>query len=123
MSTNLVNGLSVVLLLSRDTQRTAAFYREVLELPLREEQHDGKHKHFACQLGSIYFTVQSSADLAAPMPGHGYDFLQLCFTVADLEAFCDKLHQLNVKPLHAPRKFEHTTYTTLLDPDGRHVRV
>jgi hypothetical protein len=25
--------------------------------------------------------------------------------------------------LHPPRQFERTTFTTLLDPDGRHVRV
>jgi catechol 2,3-dioxygenase-like lactoylglutathione lyase family enzyme len=121
--TKLVEGLAVVLLLARDTERTSAFYRDVLELPLREEVHDGKHKHYACQLGGLYFTIQSAVDLAAPAPGRGYDFLQLCFTVADLDAFVRRLEELKVSPLHGPRPFEHTTYTTLLDPDGRHVRV
>ena len=118
-----VEGLSVVLLLARDTERTGAFYRDVLGLPLREEEHGGRHKHYACQLGSVYFTVQAAADLAAPEPGRGYDFLQLCFTVKDLDAFLRHLSSLNVTPLHPPRPFEHTTFTTLLDPDGRHVRV
>ena len=36
--------------------------------------------------------------------------------VAGLEAH-------GITPLHPPRPFEHTRFTTLLDPDGRHVRV
>jgi catechol 2,3-dioxygenase-like lactoylglutathione lyase family enzyme len=123
MTTSRVEGLAVVLLLARDTGRTSAFYRDVLGLPLQAEEHDGRHTHYACQLGSVYFTIQSAADLAAPEPGRGYDFLQLCFTVADLDAFLRRLQELKVSPLHPPQPFEHTSYTTLLDPDGRHVRV
>jgi catechol 2,3-dioxygenase-like lactoylglutathione lyase family enzyme len=123
MTANAVEGLSVVLLLTRDTGQTAAFYRDVLGLPLRGEEHDGRHRHYACQVGTVYFTIQLAADLAAPDPGRGYDFLQLCFTVADLGAFLRRLQDLKVTPLHPPRPFEHTTYTTLMDPDGRHVRV
>jgi catechol 2,3-dioxygenase-like lactoylglutathione lyase family enzyme len=123
MAASLVDGLSVVLLLARDAGRTSAFYRDVLGLPLRDEEHGGRHTHSACRLGSIYFTIQLAADLAAPAPGRGYDFLQLCFTVPDLDAFLRRLHELNVTPLYAPQRFEHTTYTTLLDLDRRHVRV
>ena len=123
MAAGLVEGLSVVLLLARDTDRTAAFYRDVLGLPLQEEEHGGRHRHYACQLGTVYFTIQLAADLAAPEQGRGYDFLQLCFTVTDLDAFMRRLQDLKVTPLHPPQRFEHTSYTTLLDPDGRHVRI
>jgi len=118
-----VDGLSVVLLLSRDTEATGAFYRDVLGLPLHEEEHGGRHKHYACRLGSVYFTIQAAADLSAPEPGRGYDFLQLCFTVADLDAFLGHLDALKVTPQHPPLAFEQTSFITLLDPDGRHVRV
>jgi hypothetical protein len=40
-----------------------------------------------------------------------------------VDAFLRHLAELKVTPLHPPRHFEHTTYITLLDPDGRHVRV
>jgi catechol 2,3-dioxygenase-like lactoylglutathione lyase family enzyme len=123
MITSSVEGLSVVLLLSRDTERTAAFYRDVLGLPLTAEEHGGRHKHYACRLGSVYFTIQLAADIGAPEPGRGYDFLQLCFTTADLDAFLRRLDGLKITPLHPPQPFEHTTFITLLDPDGRHVRV
>jgi len=121
--TGQVEGLSVVLLLSRDVAQVGAFYRDVLGLPLQEEQHDGRHTHYACRLGSVYFTIQPAADLGAPDPDRRYDFLQLCFTVADLDAFLRHLRDRNVTALHDPRRFEHTTFVTLLDPEGRHVRV
>lgn len=123
MPADLVQGLSVVLLLARDTGRTGSFYRDVLGLPLVEEEHGGRHKHYACNLGSVYFTIQLADDLVSQAPEKGYDFLQLCFTVTDLEAFSRRLKEMQITPLHPPRQFEHTTFTTLLDPDGRHVRV
>lgn len=115
-------GLGVVLLLASDADRTAQFYREVLNLPLRAERHDGRHTHYACPLGSVYFTIQPRVDLQEP-PATGYDSLQLCFTVPAMEAFVNHLAQLRITPLHAPRPFEQTIFLTLADPDGRHVRV
>ncbi len=123
MASNAVEGLSVLLLLAKDTARTSAFYRDVLGLTLQSETHDGRPTHYACRLGSLYFTIQSAAAMAGQEPGKSYDFLQMCFTVPDLEAFLRRLPEHNVQPLHPPQPFEHTTYTTLLDPDGRHVRV
>jgi catechol 2,3-dioxygenase-like lactoylglutathione lyase family enzyme len=118
-----VEGLSVVLLLSRDVAHVEKFYREILGLPLKEEEHGGRHKHYACRLGSIYFTIQPAADLGAPEPDRRFDFLQLCFTVGDIDAFARHLQERTVIALHPPLRFEGTTYITLLDPEGRHVRV
>jgi catechol 2,3-dioxygenase-like lactoylglutathione lyase family enzyme len=123
MSTHAVEALSVVLLLARDTERTAAFYGDVLGLPVLPEEHDGRARHFACQTGSIYFTIQPAADFDGRQPGASYDFLQLCFTVSDLDGFLRRLGEHRVVALHEPRAFEHTRFVTLLDPDGRHVRV
>jgi predicted enzyme related to lactoylglutathione lyase len=115
--------LSVVLLLARDADTTAAFYRDLLGVPLAGEEHDGRHRHYAARLGPLYFTVQPAADLSAPPPPQGYDSLQLGFTVEDLDAFLARAAGQGVTPLHPPRPFEYTRYVTLLDPDGRHVRV
>lgn len=123
MAANLVQALSVVLLLARDTRQTADFYINVLGIPLKPEEHDGRHLHFACPFGPLYITVQPAEDMQAPDVEQKYDFLQLCFTVADLDAFMAHLDELQVQPLHPPMPFEHTTFVTLLDPEGRHVRV
>jgi len=123
MAQSKVDGLAVVLLLSDDPDRTAAFYRDVLGLDLVAEQHDGRHTHYACTTGAIYFTIQYAGDLAGRPPAHGPDSLQLCFTVPALDAFLQGLARHSLTPLHPPRRFEHTTYVTLRDPDARTVRV
>lgn len=117
-----IEGLAVVLLLAPDADRTAAFYRDVLGIPLQAERHDGRHTHYAAAMGSVYFTIQPRTDLGEP-PATGYDSLQLCFTTPRMEEFHARLARLKVAPLHPPRAFEHTVFTTLVDPDGRHVRV
>jgi hypothetical protein len=100
-----------------------AVYRDVLGLDLQAEEHDGRHRHYACRLGSVYFTIQLGSDLGDVHPGRGLDSLQLCFTVADMDAFLRRLESLSIRPEHPPRPFEHTTFVTLTDPDRRHVRV
>ena len=67
--------------------------------------------------------MQPDEDFSTPVPDGGYDFLQLCFSVPDLSAFLAKAKQQGVAPLALPQPFEHTTYVTLMDPDGRHVRI
>lgn len=121
-SSSASSSLSVVLLLSSDADRTAVFYRDVVGLKLVGEKHDGRHTHYACRLGSVYFTIQPRTDLGEP-PSSGYDSLQLCFTTADMEAFLAGLAVQEITPLHPPRPFEHTVFTTLQDPEGRHVRI
>jgi catechol 2,3-dioxygenase-like lactoylglutathione lyase family enzyme len=123
MSPNGVGGLAVVLLLTEDTARAAAFYRDVLGLPLEEERHGGRQTHFACRLGGLYFTIQYAGDIGAAQPDARHDSLQLCFTVTDMAHFLIHLEARQVLPLHPPRPFEHTVFTALRDPDGRAVRV
>ena len=123
MAANRADHLAVVLLLSSDPGRTAAFYRDLIGLDLQAEEHDGRHMHYAAATGTVYFTIQFSGDFPGPPPATGRDSLQLCFAVPDLTAFLEHLHNHGVEPLHPPRAFEHTTFITLRDPDGRTLRV
>ncbi len=129
MSASMAESLAVILVLTEDTGRLAAFYRDVLGLDLVEEAHDGRHPHYACRLGSVYFTIQHDGDLGDREPdstakaaGVG-NSLQLCFSVQDMDAFLRHLRDRHVEPLHPVRPFERTAFTTLCDPDGRLVRV
>ena len=101
-----------------------------LGLRLEGQQHDDSHQHYACRLGSVYFTIQCLGDFAGKEPGFGgggsgkaSDSVQLCFSVPNMGEFLQHLRSLKVERLHAPIPFEHTTFTTLRDPDGRAVRV
>jgi len=129
MSANAIETLAVVLVVTEDTAKVAAFYRDILGLDLEEEEHDGSHLHYACRLGSVYFTIQCNSDYFGKEPGFpprasmDSNTLQLCFTVPDMNAFLRHLQDRQVLPLHPVRPFEHTTFTTLQDPDGRFVRI
>lgn len=115
--------LSVVLLLSTDPDRTAAFYRDIVGLALEAEEHDGRHRHYACASGPIYFTIQYAGDFTAAQPDALHDSLQLCFSVPDRDAFLQKAKRHGVEPLHGTRPFEHITFVTVRDPDQRTVRI
>ncbi len=82
-----VTGMPVVLLIAGDTEKTAAFYRDILGIPLKGEQHDGRHRHYAARFGGSYLTIQPREDMHAPPSEHGYDYLQPCFSVPDLDPF------------------------------------
>jgi catechol 2,3-dioxygenase-like lactoylglutathione lyase family enzyme len=129
MSANIVDALAVVLVLTEDTERLAAFYRDILGLRLHAEEHDGNHRHYACRLGSIYFTIQYNNDFLGKQAGipttasREGNTVQLCFTVPDMDAFFVHLNERQVQPLHPARPFENTVFTTLQDPDGRFVRI
>lgn len=130
MAQHRVNSLAVILLLTDDTATTARFYRDVLGLALDSQEHDGRHEHYACRTGSVYFTIQCLGDLSGKEPGFSgtdpvgtSDSLQVCFTVPSMEEFLRHLEAVNVTPLHSPIPFEHTVFTTLRDPDGRAVRI
>lgn len=118
-----MNVLSVLLLLSTDPDRAAAFYRDVIGLDLQAEEHGGRQRHYAGVAGGLYFTIQFSGDIPGPRPDALHDSLQLCFSVPDLDAFLVKLKSHGIEPLHPPRPFEHTTFVSLRDPDHRLVRV
>jgi catechol-2,3-dioxygenase len=49
--------LSAVLLASRQPDRLAVFYRDVLGLPLHEEQHGSGSVHWGCELGDVHFAI------------------------------------------------------------------
>jgi catechol 2,3-dioxygenase-like lactoylglutathione lyase family enzyme len=115
--------LSVVLLLSSDPDRTAGFYRDIIGIDLKAEEHGGRHRHYGGTTGGLYFTVQHAGDIPGPKPDPLHDSLQLCFSVPDLGAFVKNLEKHGVQPLHPPRAFEHTTFVTLHDPDFRTLRV
>ena len=53
----LVNGVSAVLLVSPNAADQAAFYRDVLLMPLAEELHEGVPLHYACDLGDVHFAI------------------------------------------------------------------
>jgi len=110
-----VEFLSAVLLVSRNHDRLAAFYREVIGVPLEDEQHGESLKHYGCELGDLHFAIHPAGE------SYGVGSVKLAFEVFDMDAHVKKLAAHGVKVLYPPRQMGPMTSTAIRDPDGNLV--
>jgi hypothetical protein len=111
-----IDGLSVVPLLSREVAQGGAFYSPALGLPLQEEQHDGRHRQYACRLGTVYFTIQPAANLGGAGPGPPLRLLAAVLHGRRPRRLPAALARSQRHWLHAPQRFEHTTFVNAAQP-------
>lgn len=111
--------LSAVLLVSRDPERLAKFYRDVLGIPLVEEEHDDTAKHFGCELGDLHFAVHPIENFGSKEPGVGS--VKLAFEIFDMDGFINHLKEHGVAPLYSPKPLGRSRITALRDPDGNEI--
>ena len=116
----MIEFLSAVLLVSRDPERLAQFYREVLGMPLQEESHGDSAPHYGCELGDVHFAIHPvenfEGDLVQPQ-----NAVRLAFTVFDMSAFIERLRESGIKPLYEPSDAGFAVITALRDPDGNYI--
>lgn len=121
-----IEFLSAVHLVSSDAETLAAFYRDVLGVPLVEQQ-DGDVRHWECALGDLHFAVLSDAAASlegadAPSPRAG-GAIRLGFAVFDIDAVCEKLEQHGLELLYSPKDLGWCKMTAIVDPDGNYVEL
>ncbi len=113
------SGLGGVLFSSKDPDRLAKFYKEVIGLPLELNSHGGFQSHWECDMGGIHFAV---------LPPWGEEgqlrpstAIIPSFVVADIQAFIDH-HKLQA--LHPIIKLDEGRFVvTISDVDGNAVRL
>jgi predicted enzyme related to lactoylglutathione lyase len=113
------NFISAVLLTSRDADRLAAFYREVLNVPLEDEQHGETAKHYGCEMGDLHFAIHPIENFDNEEPGTGA--IKLAFEVFDIASFVEHLKSKGVEVLYPPKVMGPMLITAVKDPDGNHV--
>jgi RimJ/RimL family protein N-acetyltransferase len=116
-----IDGFSGILLVSENPGRLAAFYRDVLEIPIEEEQHDETLPHWGCSLGDVHFAIHPIEDF--PDRKSGVGAVKLAFTVFDVRALARSLQRKGVSLLYPPRDEGFFIGTALLDPDGNFVEL
>jgi catechol 2,3-dioxygenase-like lactoylglutathione lyase family enzyme len=57
----LIDRVAAILLISPDARTLADFYRNVLDLPLKDEEHPGIPLHYGCDVGGVHLAIHSSA--------------------------------------------------------------
>jgi catechol 2,3-dioxygenase-like lactoylglutathione lyase family enzyme len=114
-----IEFLSAVLLVSDNPKRLADFYRDVVGVPLREEQHGDALPHWGCTLGDIHFAIHPVETFPDRQSGTGS--VKLAFTVFDIQALARRLEGSGVPLLYPPRDTRFFWSTAVRDPDGNLV--
>jgi catechol 2,3-dioxygenase-like lactoylglutathione lyase family enzyme len=111
----MIREFKSVVLTTRNLDRTAAFYRDVLQIPLEEERHRGTLRHWACQVGAMHFAIHDEVGFWLPDSP-----TTPSFTVESLEPITGALAKHEIA-IAAQTKIGPMSFLAVRDPDGRHV--
>jgi catechol 2,3-dioxygenase-like lactoylglutathione lyase family enzyme len=119
-----VNFLNAVLIVSEQPERLRDWYRDVLGLPLEDEQHEGGAGvlHYGCNLRGVHFAIHPTETYAfAPETGTGA--VRLAFNVSDIDAFESSLEGKELDWVFRSVDLGWSRMAALRDPDGNFVEV
>jgi predicted enzyme related to lactoylglutathione lyase len=111
-----IEFLSAVLVASTNPERLAAFYRDVIGIPLREEQHGASRRHWGCDLGEVHFAIHPVETF--PDRRSGVGSVKLAFTTFDVKALARRLVASGTPLVYPPRDTGFFWTTAIRDPDG-----
>lgn len=89
MAFNGTRFFSAVLITSRNAERLATFYKEIVGIPLESEQHGNTAKHYGCEMGDLHFAIHPVENFGNEEPGVGS--IKLAFEIFDMSGFIANL--------------------------------
>ena len=113
------NFISAVLLVSKNANRLADFYRDVLKVPLEDEDHGGLAKHYGCEMGDLHFAIHPPENFDNVEPGVGST--RIAFEVFNMAEFQKHIEAQGVELLYPPKQAGPMLITAIQDPDGNVV--
>jgi catechol 2,3-dioxygenase-like lactoylglutathione lyase family enzyme len=117
-----VRFLSGVIVVSGQPERLAAFYRDVLGLPLAEERHDDTALHWACELGDVHFAIHPVEDYPEEPVISGA--VKIAFMIFNMAAVVQWLEKCSVPIVYPPVEFGTESHIMAIrDPDGNLVEL
>jgi len=118
-----IGFISGVILVSRQPERMARFYRDVLGIPLAEERHGETQPHWGCELGDVHFAIHPAEDYPDD-PASGPGPVKVAFMVFDLAGMVTWLKRCGVALCYPPESLgAESQITSVRDPDGNLVEL
>jgi catechol 2,3-dioxygenase-like lactoylglutathione lyase family enzyme len=114
-----IEFLSATLLISKNAKQLAAFYRDVLGVPLEDEKHGDSELHYGCELGDLHFAIHPIENFQGA--GYGSGSVKLAFTVFDMNEFVERMKFHGVRLEYEPKNVGFAVMTALRDPDDNYV--
>ncbi len=116
-------SISGDILVSRQPDRMAGFYRDVLGRHLHDERHGDSQPHWACEPGDVHFAIHPAEDYPED-PATGPGPVKLAFMVFDLPAMVTWLEECGTAPCFPPTELgAQSQITAVRDPDGNLVEL
>ena len=109
----LVSRIDNVHIYVRDMQRSRAFYRDVLGLPLAGDEH-----WMQADLDGIRFALHAAPEGVAPEPGTAF----INFEVDDADSAAEQVRAAGHEPTEVMRE-EYGTSFEVVDPDGYRIHL
>jgi predicted enzyme related to lactoylglutathione lyase len=108
-------AIAACLLFSEEPDALAAFYIDKLGVPLKRMVMPDVPQHWACEIGSVYFSIWPPATNDALPPGGRS---AVAFYVRNLQIVFEKLAAEGVDVIFAPKKTPMGIIARLKDPQG-----
>jgi predicted enzyme related to lactoylglutathione lyase len=106
---------SAILIYSKNVERSAKFYRDVVGIPLEEEQHGNSALHYGCELGDIHFAIHGAKNDV------GVGSINLAFEVFDIEKHIADMKANGAKLTAEIQDRGFMKIATVQDPDGNTI--
>ena len=116
-----VRFISGVILVSRQAERVAGFYRDVLGLPLAEERHGDTQPHWGCELGDIHFAIHPESNFPGSPVGNAS--VKLAFTVFDLDSVLSRFEDHGVELAYPVKNEGFGRMVAIRDPEGNFIEL
>jgi len=117
----LIDGVTAILLISPDPAALAEFYRNVLDLPLGDEDHPGIPLHYGCDLGGVHLAIHSNEEFPG-LPTRSGQGPAIVLGTSDVKIVFERLSALGVQTV-GPSDHGFGLVMSFRDPDGNFIEI
>jgi len=106
--------------MSEEPTRLAAFYRDVLNIPLAYDHVDGEVHHHECDFGNVHFAIHPAR---GNVELRSSDSISFSLAVPNLDEYLLQLCQYGVQPAFGPFELDFGRLAGVRDPDGNLIQL
>jgi catechol-2,3-dioxygenase len=117
----LIDGVTAVLLISPDAKALADFYRNVLDVPLEDEEHEGVPLHYGCDLGGVHLAIHPNKGWPG-VPTRNAQSPAIVFGTSNVKAISERVTASGIETT-GPSDHGFGLVVSFRDPDGNVVEV
>jgi catechol-2,3-dioxygenase len=117
----LIDGVTAILLISPDARALADFYRNVLDLPLQDEEHPGIPLHYGCDVGGVHLAIHSNGGFPG-VPTRNGQSPAIVLRTSNVKAVFERLSSSGVHTT-GPTDHGFGLIVSFRDPDGNCVEI